>query len=380
MQSQSFLLIHACQALDQIISQIMENSNAHRPVPAPEEVVAKLPREVLMEGCKSEHALRSYKVISEINCLPLAPMLGRDCAVCKDQFKLDTEDPDEQVVVTLPCKHPFHQPCITPWLTSSGTCPVCRYVATFFPRLHLIPHSYVVIRFALVPQPDQHPAQNPGQTPTPANDSRPSPTQSSSSNNPNSPGRGPEGGNRNGPGTGQPGGGFIQSIFSNLMGLAHPQAHETDGGGDNSNRAGGSSHSHSRDNSTSSENAGQRGSTSSSNRGYPSSPPRDRPRSPPALQSSGSPSSPRWGTEFYRRSPLHSPLPSSPPYSSRAAPSSPTFSSRFRPGSPPSRRGSDHVRGSSAPPGSPGSAAQRRRDTQNEGHGSLPGGWSDDLD
>lgn len=79
-------------------------------------------------------------------------MLDRDCAVCKDQFKLDTEDPDEQVVVTLPCKHPFHQPCILPWLTSSGTCPVCRYEATLFPRLH----STLIIF-----SPDSHSCRNP---------------------------------------------------------------------------------------------------------------------------------------------------------------------------------------------------------------------------
>ena len=56
-----------------------------------------------------------------------ASTLEKDCAVCKEQFKLETEDPDEQVVVTLPCNHPFHEPCITPWLKSSGTCPVCRW-------------------------------------------------------------------------------------------------------------------------------------------------------------------------------------------------------------------------------------------------------------
>jgi len=101
------------EALDTIVTQLMENSNAHRPVPATEEIVAKLPRELLMEGSET---------------------LSKDCAVCKEQFKLESEDPDEQVVVTLPCKHPFHEPCITPWLKTSGTCPVCR--------------------FALIPQPD----------------------------------------------------------------------------------------------------------------------------------------------------------------------------------------------------------------------------------
>ena len=52
----------------------------------------------------------------------------KDCAVCKEQFKLDTEDPDEQIIITLPCQHPFHEPCILPWLKNSGTCPVCRSV------------------------------------------------------------------------------------------------------------------------------------------------------------------------------------------------------------------------------------------------------------
>lgn len=50
-------LTHA--ALDQIISEIMENSNAHRPVAATDEVVDKLPREVLEEGCECA----SYPVV-----------------------------------------------------------------------------------------------------------------------------------------------------------------------------------------------------------------------------------------------------------------------------------------------------------------------------
>ncbi|GBE77416.1 hypothetical protein SCP_0102890 [Sparassis crispa] len=108
------------EALDQIITQIMENSNASAPVPATEDVMEKLPREVLEEG---------------------SPLLEKDCAVCKEQFKLNTEDPDEQVVVILPCNHPYHEPCIIPWLKSSATCPVCR--------------------FQLVPQPEHH-APGPG--------------------------------------------------------------------------------------------------------------------------------------------------------------------------------------------------------------------------
>ncbi|KIY73589.1 hypothetical protein CYLTODRAFT_416962 [Cylindrobasidium torrendii FP15055 ss-10] len=103
------------QALDDIITQIMESTNSHRPVAASKEIIDKLPREVLEEK---------------------SPLLEKDCAVCKDQFSLTTEDPDEQIIVTLPCHHAFHQPCILPWLETSGTCPVCRH--------------------QLIPQPEEH--------------------------------------------------------------------------------------------------------------------------------------------------------------------------------------------------------------------------------
>jgi len=124
------------EALDQIITQIMEQGNSSRPVPATEDVMQKLQKEVLEEG---------------------SALLERDCAVCKDQFSLNTEDPDDQVIVTLPCKHPFHQGCIMPWLKSSGTCPVCR--------------------FQLVPQPEHHPpddaASGSGSPPPPNRATRP---------------------------------------------------------------------------------------------------------------------------------------------------------------------------------------------------------------
>ncbi|EIN13896.1 hypothetical protein PUNSTDRAFT_58218, partial [Punctularia strigosozonata HHB-11173 SS5] len=178
------------EALDQIITQMMENSNASRPVPASEEVMQKLPREVLQEG---------------------SPLLEKDCAVCKDPFKLGTEDPDEQVVITLPCKHPFHEPCILPWLKSSGTCPTCRY--------------------ELVPQPHHH---GPGESPAQAPQSAPGSSQNQSGgseNNagspdrpstipprprsPNSSGTG-QGHNRTGSGSG--GSGILGSLISMITG------------------------------------------------------------------------------------------------------------------------------------------------------------------
>jgi len=86
----------------------------------------------------------------------VAPLLQKDCAVCKEQFKLETEDPNERVIVTLPCKHPFHEPCILPWLKSSGTCPVCRWaflVPFILSTILLSPYK----SHALVPQPEHNP-------------------------------------------------------------------------------------------------------------------------------------------------------------------------------------------------------------------------------
>lgn len=76
-----------------------------------------------------------------------APLLEKDCAVCKEQFNYQAEDPDERIVVSLPCKHPFHEPCIMPWLKSSGTCPVCRYVYLHQPFQHALTLHSVTLWF-----------------------------------------------------------------------------------------------------------------------------------------------------------------------------------------------------------------------------------------
>lgn len=44
------------------------------------------------------------------------------CHVCMEDFVLHEE------VKQLPCKHVYHQDCITPWLELHGTCPICRQV------------------------------------------------------------------------------------------------------------------------------------------------------------------------------------------------------------------------------------------------------------
>ncbi|KAK7243460.1 hypothetical protein RIF29_38257 [Crotalaria pallida] len=43
------------------------------------------------------------------------------CAVCKDDVSVDDE------AKILPCNHLYHSDCITPWLVSHDSCPLCRF-------------------------------------------------------------------------------------------------------------------------------------------------------------------------------------------------------------------------------------------------------------
>lgn len=56
------------------------------------------------------------------HCLDSKPGHSDDkCAICLDAMSADTQ------VVQLPCvgKHAFHTPCITQWLSTHSTCPLC---------------------------------------------------------------------------------------------------------------------------------------------------------------------------------------------------------------------------------------------------------------
>merc|ERR1712187_86985 len=52
------------------------------------------------------------------NCFPAS------CSICLDDFECG------QDIVCAPCsswKHVFHEPCLTRWLRTTQTCPLCRH-------------------------------------------------------------------------------------------------------------------------------------------------------------------------------------------------------------------------------------------------------------
>ena len=90
------------EALDRIITQMMEQQNAHSaPGPASAAAIAALPKQKVEES-----------------------MMGQDgkaeCSVCMDAVQIGDE------VTTLPCKHWFHEDCVGAWLKEHDTCPHCR--------------------------------------------------------------------------------------------------------------------------------------------------------------------------------------------------------------------------------------------------------------
>ena len=57
----------------------------------------------------------------------LAEADEEECAVCQSAYTSSDE------IVTLPCTHSFHTPCIDKWFkTGKKTCPYCRQPAAAF--------------------------------------------------------------------------------------------------------------------------------------------------------------------------------------------------------------------------------------------------------
>lgn len=99
--------VHTQEALDRVISQMMEqNAMGNAPGPASEEAINNLPKKEVTKD-----------------------MLGTEgkaeCSICMDEVNLGEE------VTELPqCKHWFHRDCVVAWLKEHNTCPHCRQSIT----------------------------------------------------------------------------------------------------------------------------------------------------------------------------------------------------------------------------------------------------------
>lgn len=49
---------------------------------------------------------------------------GHECALCLEEYELGEK------VLTLPCKHFFHEDCVRPWFAKSLLCPLCQQEAS----------------------------------------------------------------------------------------------------------------------------------------------------------------------------------------------------------------------------------------------------------
>lgn len=96
--------------LDAIISQLMEQYEP-RSQATSRRVRAALPRLRVRKAGSSGEAAEGEAVAAA----------GEACTVCHDAYDAGAE------VVELPCSHCFHEDCISPWLDTHNSCPVCRY-------------------------------------------------------------------------------------------------------------------------------------------------------------------------------------------------------------------------------------------------------------
>lgn len=74
----------------------------------------------------TDHGEAQHLTPDEVNALRHYTFTTHDsdpmpCGICQNNLERD------DVLIELPCKHAFHQECVSPWLlTQSNTCPLCR--------------------------------------------------------------------------------------------------------------------------------------------------------------------------------------------------------------------------------------------------------------
>ncbi|KJX97821.1 hypothetical protein TI39_contig458g00002 [Zymoseptoria brevis] len=94
--------VYSQQALDRVITQLMEQHQAgNAPPPASAEAIDSLPKR-------------------QITAEDLGENGQADCSICMDTAEIGSE------VTVLPCSHWFHFDCVKAWLVEHDTCPHCR--------------------------------------------------------------------------------------------------------------------------------------------------------------------------------------------------------------------------------------------------------------
>lgn len=95
--------VYSQEALDRIISGLMDaNPQSNAAPPASEGAIANLEKRAMDETMIAKEGGKA------------------ECTVCIDEINVGDE------VVFLPCKHWFHEACVTMWLKEHNTCPICR--------------------------------------------------------------------------------------------------------------------------------------------------------------------------------------------------------------------------------------------------------------
>ncbi|KAG9950787.1 hypothetical protein KCU81_g5658, partial [Aureobasidium melanogenum] len=94
--------VYSQEALDRIISQLMEQNQSNAPGPASAEAIASLPKKAITKDDLDETTGKA------------------DCSICMDEAPIGSQ------VTCLPCSHWFHPDCIKAWLGEHDTCPHCR--------------------------------------------------------------------------------------------------------------------------------------------------------------------------------------------------------------------------------------------------------------
>jgi len=92
---------------EEILNQLLQMHQPQGPPPAPKEVIDSIPLIEIDERRLQEHSTT--------------------CPVCLDEFVAASK------AALLPCKHLFHQDCVSTWLSQHNSCPICRFALSSEP-------------------------------------------------------------------------------------------------------------------------------------------------------------------------------------------------------------------------------------------------------